>query len=169
MDVTSDEHHDLSVEIQNQKYVRQSTKYKSLAFEVDDIKIFLIFDVPHLLKGVRNNLIEKELRFVHNGQVKFSKWEHQKVLLEIDVGDDHIRLLNKLTKQHINKDKLPKMKVKYAAQVFSQRVSAALRFSAKIKTEAFLTKTAFKLEVPRQPKNGQNQKSRKYELRLRQL
>lgn len=52
------------------------------------------------------------------------------MLLAIDVGDDEIRLVNKLTENHVNKDKLNKMKVKLAAQVFSQRVSAVLRFSA---------------------------------------
>lgn len=64
-----------------------------------------------------------------NGQERWAKWEHLKMLLAIDVGDDEIRLVNKLTESHINKDKFKKMKVKLAAQVFSQRVSSALRFS----------------------------------------
>ncbi|GBP13819.1 hypothetical protein EVAR_91041_1 [Eumeta japonica] len=46
------------------------------------------------------------------------------MLLEVDVGEHEIRLVNKLTEQHVNKDKIPKMKVSVAAQVFSQRVSA---------------------------------------------
>ncbi|GBP61815.1 Vacuolar protein-sorting-associated protein 36 [Eumeta japonica] len=50
------------------------------------------------------------------------------MLLEVDVGEHEIRLVNKLTEQHVNKDKIPKMKVSVAAQVFSQRVSAAMRF-----------------------------------------
>ncbi|KAJ2942923.1 hypothetical protein O0L34_g15113 [Tuta absoluta] len=45
-------------------------------------------------------------------------------------GDDEIRFVNKLTEFHVIKDKIPKMKVKHAAQVFSQRVSSALRFAA---------------------------------------
>ncbi|GBP56324.1 Glutathione S-transferase [Eumeta japonica] len=52
------------------------------------------------------------------------------MLLEVDVGEHEIRLVNKLTEQHVNKDKIPKMKVSVAAQVFSQRVSAAMRFLA---------------------------------------
>lgn len=52
------------------------------------------------------------------------------MLLELDEGDDEIRLVNKLTEKHVIKNKIPKMKVKYAAQVFSQRVSSALRFSS---------------------------------------
>ncbi|KAH9633045.1 hypothetical protein HF086_000405 [Spodoptera exigua] len=59
---------------------------------------------------------------------KWAKWEHLKMLLDVDIGDDEIRLVNKLTEMHVVKEKIPKMKVKYAAQVFSQRVSSALRF-----------------------------------------
>lgn len=50
------------------------------------------------------------------------------MLLAVDDGDDEIRLVNKLTEMHVDKNKIPKMKVKFAAQVFSQRVSSALRF-----------------------------------------
>lgn len=99
-------------------------------FEVNNMKVFPLFDTPHLLKGVRNNLLNKDAKFIQNGQEKWAKWEHLKMLLAIDVGDDEIRLVNKLTENHLNKDKLKKMKVKLAAQVFSQRVSAALRFLA---------------------------------------
>ncbi|XP_045493197.1 uncharacterized protein LOC123692481 [Colias croceus] len=95
------------------------------------MKVFPLFDTPHLLKGVRNNLLKKDAEFLQNGETKCAKWEHLKLLLDIDDGDDEIRLLNKLTEMHIIKDKIPKMKVKYAAQVFSQRVSSAMRFLAR--------------------------------------
>lgn len=55
------------------------------------------------------------------------------MLLNEDRGADEIRIVNKLTCYHIDQTKLPKMKVKYAAQVFSQRVSAVMRFLAKRK------------------------------------
>ncbi|GBP15207.1 hypothetical protein EVAR_79221_1 [Eumeta japonica] len=44
------------------------------------------------------------------------------MLLEVDVGEHERRLVNKLTEQHVNKDKIPKMKVSVAAQVFSKGV-----------------------------------------------
>ncbi|KAF9405134.1 hypothetical protein HW555_014002 [Spodoptera exigua] len=40
-------------------------------------------------------------------------------------------MCNKLTEAHVLPEKIPKMKVKHAAQVFSQRVSGALRFCAR--------------------------------------
>ncbi|CAH0730447.1 unnamed protein product, partial [Brenthis ino] len=85
-------------------------------FEVNSMKVFPLFDTPHLLKGIRNNLLNKDAKFIENGQEKWAKWEHLKMLLAIDVGDDEIRLVNKLTENHVNKDKLKKMKVKLAAQ-----------------------------------------------------
>ncbi|KAJ8706159.1 hypothetical protein PYW07_010936 [Mythimna separata] len=103
---------------------------KGWFFEVNGKKVFPLFDTPHLLKGVRNNLLTKNAKFIQNGQEKWAKWEHLKMFLDIDVGDDEIRLVNKLTENHIIKDKIKKMKVKLAAQVFSQRVSSAIRFSA---------------------------------------
>lgn len=113
-----------------QKYLSEGREYKSTGFEIDGTKIFPVFDPPHLLKGLRNNLLTKDLRFIQDGEVKYAKWDHLKMLLDVDVGEDDIRLVNKLTECHVNKDKIPKMKVKHAAQVFSQRVSAAMRFLA---------------------------------------
>ncbi|KAH9645583.1 hypothetical protein HF086_005232 [Spodoptera exigua] len=56
---------------------------------------------------------------------------HLKLLLDLDDGEDELRMCNKLTEAHVLPEKIPKMKVKHAAQVFSQRVSGALRFCAR--------------------------------------
>lgn len=110
------------------KYSAEGKEYKSLAFEIDSSKIFPIFDTPHLLKGLRNNLLTKDLRYIQNGEVKYAKWQHLQMLLDADPGADDMRLINKLTESHVMKEKIPKMKVKNAAQVFSQRVSATMRY-----------------------------------------
>ncbi|XP_050557997.1 transposable element P transposase isoform X3 [Spodoptera frugiperda] len=114
-----------------EKYLRAGEEYNSGAFEVENIKVYPLFDTPHLLKGIRNNLLKKDAKFFQNGEVKWAKWEHLRMLLNVDTGDDEIRLVNKITESHVIESKIPKMKVKHAAQVFSQRVSAALRFLAK--------------------------------------
>lgn len=72
----------------------------------------------------------KKLKFSEDSKTKYAEWEHLEMLLKLDVGEDEIRLVNKLTETHVMKDKLPKMKVEYAAQLFSQRVSSAIRFLA---------------------------------------
>lgn len=103
-----------------QDYVRREQERKTLAIEFDGCKFFPLFDPPHLLKGMRNNLLKNDLKFMENGKIKYAKWEHLEFLLNEDIGEDDIRLVNKLTELHVNKDKIPRMKVKFAAQVFSQ-------------------------------------------------
>ncbi|XP_045450588.1 uncharacterized protein LOC123659416 [Melitaea cinxia] len=113
------------------EYLRKGNDYISFAFEIDGKKIFPLFDTPHLLKGVRNNLLKKDAYYIKNGVEKVAKWAHIVMLYNVDVGKDEIRLVNKLTDYHVIEKKIPKMKVKYAAQVFSQRVSSAIGFLAR--------------------------------------
>ncbi|GJQ73758.1 hypothetical protein Trydic_g14090 [Trypoxylus dichotomus] len=47
-------------------YTRQNRAYDS-SILIGNTKIFSIFDVPHLLKGVRNNLLNADLAFKVNG------------------------------------------------------------------------------------------------------
>ncbi|CAH2107477.1 unnamed protein product [Euphydryas editha] len=114
-------------------YYRKGEEARELAFEIANKKIYPLFDPPHLLKGIRNNLITKDLHYIQDGKKKIAKWDHLKLLLNIDSGEDDLRMCNKLTEAHVLPEKIPKMKVKHAAQVFSQRVSSALRFCAKHK------------------------------------
>ncbi|CAB3235138.1 unnamed protein product [Arctia plantaginis] len=115
------------------EYLKKELEHKSCSFEMDNLKIYPLFDTPHLLKGVRNNLLKKDAKFKEDSIEKHAKWDHIKILFSEDVGEHEIRLVNKLTEFHIFESKIPKMKVKYAAQVFSQRVSSALRFLARHK------------------------------------
>lgn len=80
-----------------------------------------MFDIPHCLKALRNMLLKHE--FVVNGKtiswkyiVKF--YNSDKVL--------SIRVAPKLTDSHIFPSNFEKMKVKYASQIFSETVSAAM-------------------------------------------
>ena len=78
---------------------------------------------PHLLKSVRNNLQKHD--FIFNG--KRVKWGHIQQLFEMDVQNSvEMRLVPKLTHNHIYTPPLRHMKVKYASQVFSSTVYAAL-------------------------------------------
>lgn len=60
--------------------------------------------------------------------MKTAKWDHLQLLLAIDDDEDLLRMCNNLTEAHVLPEKITKMKVKHAAQVFSQGVSGALRF-----------------------------------------
>ena len=80
-----------------------------------------IFDVPHLLKSVRNNLFKYHISFEDN---KTAQWRD--IVKFYDVKKKRFRLAPKLTQKHIQLPAFSKMKVKLAAQVLSRTVAAAL-------------------------------------------
>lgn len=111
-----------------ESYNRRGEEKQCLGFEIDGHEIVPLYDPPHLLKGVRNNLVTKDLTFYVNGEQKIAKWSHIVKFYEIDklrldVGE---RMTPKLTDAHVYPDKLKKMKVSVAAQVLSQRVGAIM-------------------------------------------
>ncbi|GBO27697.1 Transposable element P transposase, partial [Araneus ventricosus] len=93
-------------------------------------KIFAMYDPPHLLKSVRNNLKNHGIFFEDKvASVKlrtcFADWSHIQKLYELD-SKKKICACRKLTKRHIEVSGLKKMNVKLAAQVLSHSVAAAL-------------------------------------------
>jgi hypothetical protein len=84
-------------------------------------KIFYIFDAPHIIKAVRNNLLKYDFHF--NGKV--ASWKDIVALYEID-SKNSIRCCPKLTIQHLHPNGFTKMKVKLATQVLSHTVSATI-------------------------------------------
>ncbi|KAJ8917056.1 hypothetical protein NQ315_012975 [Exocentrus adspersus] len=98
---------------------RERNMYSDLQlFRIGGQEIVGIFDPPHLLKGIRNNLLKYNLKFVTNGTAKLCSWDDIVQLYELDVGDFNTRMCYKLTDSHIYEDKMKKMKVKHAAQSF---------------------------------------------------
>lgn len=71
------------------------------------------------------------VKFTWKKNEQVADWKDVQTLYELDVGDYDTRMLNKLTDAHVYKEKMKKMKVKLAAQVFSQRVSSVMRGLAK--------------------------------------
>ncbi|KAK9728323.1 hypothetical protein QE152_g18101 [Popillia japonica] len=66
------------------------------------------------------------LQFVWKKGVQVASWTDVIKMYEMDIGDYDTKMLNKLTDQHIYPEKIRKMKVKNAAQVFSHRVSSVM-------------------------------------------
>jgi len=90
-------------------------------FFVNGHKIFYVFDVPHLLKSTRNNFFKYNLTFLNGTTDK-------KYLIDFYKLDQGLnRLAPKLSETHINPGPFQKMKVKYAVQVFSNTVAAAMQ------------------------------------------
>lgn len=90
-------------------------------FEVDGNRIYYIFDVPNLILKTRDSLIDYNFEF--NG--KTANWEHIYKLYHLD-KEASIRSAPKLTNAHMIPNNFQKKKVRFAAQVFSDSVKAAL-------------------------------------------
>lgn len=90
-------------------------------FFVDSNKIFYIFNATHLIKLVRNNLINYNFQFDNNE----AKWDHIIQFYEKD-KTQQVRSAPKLTESHIKPNKFEKIKVKLAVQVLSATVAAGL-------------------------------------------
>ena len=84
-------------------------------------RIYLMFDPPHLLKCIRNNLINYTFKFNQYSAC----WKDVEDFYEKDKILP-IRSAPKLTDKHINPTNFQKMKVKYATQVFSHTVAASI-------------------------------------------
>jgi hypothetical protein len=81
-----------------------------------------MFDSPHLLKSVRNNLHKYNFKF---DKSKIASWEVIKEMFKIDQRQN-FKLAPKLTEKHIYLPPFSRMKVKFASQIFSKSVAAAL-------------------------------------------
>lgn len=96
-------------------------------FFVDGKEIVPVYDPPHLLKGVRNNLLTKRAHFTVGGENKVATWTHVIQFYENDTGDGDEKCVPSLTDEHIYPEQIRKMKVSFAAQVFSHRLSSTMR------------------------------------------
>lgn len=125
-----------------------ATMAKCLGAQVDEYKnlkpfftnpadenrvVNVVLDAAHMLKNIRNCLGDKESLFDKNGGRV--DWKYIKKLQEIQAKDG-LNFANKLNKQHIEYWK-KKMKVKLAAQTFSESVAKALEQCLKLMIEGF--------------------------------
>ncbi|XP_041476452.1 uncharacterized protein LOC121424753 isoform X2 [Lytechinus variegatus] len=111
------------------KLCMQSTGNFSVNPFDEERKIYFFCDVPHLLKTARNNLenagFNRKSRNLQFGD-KHIRWTHLVRLFEWDSGSD-LRLLPKLSPEHLYLTPSLRMRVKLAAQVLSKSVSNAFR------------------------------------------
>lgn len=84
-------------------------------------KIFYLFDPPHIIKAVQNNLIKYNFHF---GE-KIANWDHIQAIYKRD-KEQTIRCCPKLTEKHLHPNGFQKMKVKLATQVLSHTVASTM-------------------------------------------
>lgn len=111
-----------------------------LTYNIDGKRIIHCFDMPHVLKSIRNNLLTKGLRHSISSfydpdnvsqeysteMVLYAWWDDIKEFYEFDIKNS-VRLSVKLTKDHIHPEN-EKMKVSLATQVFSKQVGTMMLF-----------------------------------------
>ncbi len=106
-----------------QKLFRElNLDYENPSFLRNGKKILFLFDAPHIIKAIRNNLMKYDFHF---GDRKFASWKDIQQLYEIDSKND-ICCRPKLTQSHLFPNNFQKMKVKLATQVLSHTVSSAM-------------------------------------------
>lgn len=92
-------------------------------FLVNEEEVFYIFDTPHffLIKATRNNLLKYDFEFNN----KKASWAHIVKFYNRD-SKQRIKLAPNLSKYHLQPNNFQRMKVKYAVQIFSNRVAAGM-------------------------------------------
>ncbi|XP_066581949.1 uncharacterized protein [Prorops nasuta] len=92
---------------------------------IEGKKIIPFYDPPHLIKSVRNNLLTKHLELNYkmkdsSNTREIAKWDIIHLAYNIDADNCIHRLMPKITKEHIEKKKINKMRVKHAVQTLSK-------------------------------------------------
>ena len=85
-------------------------------------KLFLSFDYTHILKNIRNQMIDRPLKWNGN-HINFSLI----TLLFQKTIDGGLALCRFLTRRHVDPKNFERMKVNYARDIFRPEVDAALR------------------------------------------
>lgn len=110
--------------------LRKGQEPREQVILINDQQIIPLYDPPHLLKCLRNNLMTKNLVYKKNNETKTAKWLYITCLHKENPGYKGIRLVPKLTDLHCVPTKIPRMKVKYATQLFSQTVASNMGYLA---------------------------------------
>jgi hypothetical protein len=86
-------------------------------------KIFLIYDLPNLIKSVRNNLLNGDFKF---NNTKLASVKDIIKTYEIDIKNKS-RAMPKITPTHLAPNQFQKMSCKLAIQLLSHSVSASIK------------------------------------------
>lgn len=85
-------------------------------------KLFLSFDPTHVLKNVRNQLIDRDLDL--NGDTM--SFEIIRRLYEVQKDYPYLRPVRRLTRKHVEPSSIERQKVQWAVDIFSPETVAAL-------------------------------------------
>ena len=84
------------------KALKDNKNYCENTIVIDDKEIVHLFDYPHLLKCLRNNLITEDLLFTWKGKKGKASWTHLERAFTIDKYGGMFRLFRKLSEANIH-------------------------------------------------------------------
>jgi hypothetical protein len=99
-------------------------------YSIDGDEVIHLYDYPHLMKGIRNALLTKDLSFTQDRREKIASWQHVADAYRVDQKLGLYRQFVKLTDEHILPDKIRKMSVRHCTQVFNHKVASAIKTKA---------------------------------------
>uniref|UniRef100_T1IM23 THAP-type domain-containing protein n=1 Tax=Strigamia maritima TaxID=126957 RepID=T1IM23_STRMM len=94
-------------------------------FEMEDSKIYCLYDVPHLIKNIKNCFLKHDIEF--DNDKKVAKWSDLQQFFEVDQSLP-LHTAPKLSPVHLNPPAFTRMKVKLATQILSHSVYAGMMF-----------------------------------------
>ena len=86
------------------------------------LPVYFVFDQSHLIKCVRNNLLNYDIEYVPG---KFASWRVVKALYLLEQRSE-LKSATKLTQDHVKPSLGKKMSVRHATEVFSHSVAASM-------------------------------------------
>lgn len=115
--------------LKNESQTSSGTNNEHISYLINGNEVIHVYDPPHLLKGIRNNLLTKDVEFTWQGESQRASWKFIQNLYKLDKDNEiyGYRALPKLTESHIDPKKIKKMKVSMAAQVFSHRIASTMK------------------------------------------
>jgi hypothetical protein len=104
-------------------------------YDVRNQSVIHIYDSPHLLKGIRNNLMKRDVYWEREGDLISARWDDIIYAYEADNTSGELRSMPKMTDGHVYVAKMKKIKVSCAAQVFNHSVASFMAVLSRIPSE----------------------------------
>jgi len=88
---------------------QKNIDYNDLIYEIncgtDILKLIRLYDSPHILKKIRNNLLNKNVIFFVNNTKHEAKWKHILDLYKVDSNIQNVKLSPRFTAEHVIPEK----------------------------------------------------------------
>ncbi|XP_019888907.1 uncharacterized protein LOC105284485 isoform X3 [Ooceraea biroi] len=123
----------LKLESAKLKSKREQLYYGNITVNEQDI--IPLYDPPHLIKGIRNNLLNGDLEFdrAEGEEQKYASWEIIEQAYHMDLTHNVYRLMPKITADHVIKNRVKIKKVKTATQVLSMTMGGFIHHHTKMR------------------------------------